>query len=75
MQKNVILIKIFISCPSDVEKEKDIVREVCEILSNSLIKKNILVKPVHWKRDIIPQITGSGPQKVINDQLWQMAQR
>jgi hypothetical protein len=69
MQKNVTLIRVFISCPSDVEKEKDIVKEVCESLSNILIKRGVLVKHIYWKRDIIPQITGSGPQKVIDDQL------
>lgn len=69
MQKNVTVFKVFISCPSDVEKEKGIVEEVCESLSKRLIKKNIIVKPIHWRRDIIPQITGSGAQKVINNQI------
>lgn len=69
MPKSVTLIQVFISCPSDVDKEKDLAVEVCDSLSKNLTRRGIVVRPIHWKEDIVPQVTGHGPQKVIDDQL------
>ena len=69
MKKNKIEIKLFISCPSDVDHEKEIVKSVCNSLSRMLDKRGILVKPIHWREDVVPQITGEGSQKIINTHL------
>jgi len=70
MQKNVTLIKVFISCPSDVEKEKNIVSSVCETLSRNIFaQKNINIRTIHWEKDIPRVITGEGPQKTIDRYL------
>lgn len=70
MNKGIIQIKVFVSCPSDVEQEKQIVRDVCDSLTKALSKsRNIQVKTIEWRSDVIPFITGEGPQSVINKQI------
>lgn len=69
MQKNKTEIKVLISCPSDVENEKEIVKSVCGSFSSMLIKRGISVQSINWKDNIVPQITGEGPQKIINNYL------
>ncbi|GAI31216.1 unnamed protein product, partial [marine sediment metagenome] len=60
----------FVSCPSDVEKEKKIVRNVCDSLTKVLLKRrNIEVKPIHWRNDVIPLITEKGAQSAIDKQI------
>jgi predicted NACHT family NTPase len=66
MSDKITAIKIFISCPSDVDKEKDIVIEACKIVSSMLEKRNIIVLPIHWRKDVPATITGEGPQKIID---------
>lgn len=68
MSDKITEIKVFISCPSDVDREKDIVVNVCRSLSSRLKKRKISVTPIHWK-DIPPLITGEGPQKIIDKSL------
>ncbi len=68
--KTIQKLHIFISCPSDVEVEKDIVEEVCVQLSETLRKnKSIELCPIHWKKEVVPLITGEGPQSEINRQV------
>jgi hypothetical protein len=62
-------IAVFISCPSDVEEEKNIVLEVCDSLSDMWKKKQVRLKTIHWKKDVVPRITGEGPQKIIDKHL------
>ena len=69
MPEKITEIKVFISCPSDVTQEKDIVDEVCESLSRTLRKRKISVSPIHWKRDVLPIITGETPQVIIDKDL------
>jgi hypothetical protein len=70
MSQKVDLLKVFISCPGDVDDERKIVREVCKSISNVTCKvRNIEVKPIDYKENIIPQITGKEAQEIINDQL------
>ena len=70
MSQKVDLLKVFISCPGDVDEERQIIREVCKSISNVTCKvKNIEVKPIDYKENIIPQITGKEAQEIINDQL------
>ena len=61
-------IKVFVSCPEDVEKEKQIVKGVCESLSK-INEPHIQVKVIEWKTDVVPLITGEGAQSVINNQI------
>lgn len=69
MPEKITEIKVFISCPSDVTKEKDIVGEVCKSISLTLRKRKISVSPIHWKRDVPPIITGEKPQVIIDKYL------
>lgn len=70
MAKNVKQYYVFISCPDDVEKEKQIVREVCNDISDVYEKsKNLSIKPIDWRKDVEPSITGEGAQSVIDEQI------
>lgn len=60
--------KIFISCPSDVQKERKILIEVIDKLNrNEARLRNIFVEIQDWQ-DVIPKV-GQRPQKEILDQL------
>ncbi len=70
MTQEITQIKVFISCPGDVDPEKQIARDVCDSISKVYGKsRNIQVKPIDWKKEIIPEITGEGAQSVIDSQL------
>ena len=70
MSQEITQIKVFISCPSDVDPEKQIARDVCDSISKVYGKsRNIQVKPIDGGKDIIPEITGEGAQSVIDSQL------
>ena len=70
MPKEINEIRVFISCPGDVNPEKQIVRSVCDSISRIYGEsRNIKVKPLDWENDIIPEITGEGAQSVIDTQL------
>jgi len=64
------IIHIFVSCPDDVKKEKEIVRDVCHELTLVLGKlKDIEIKVIDWQNDVVPLITGEGAQSVIEKQI------
>jgi hypothetical protein len=70
MPKEINEIRVFISCPGDVNPEKQIVRNVCDSISKIYgASRNIKVKPIDWENEIIPEITGEGAQSVIDSQL------
>lgn len=70
MSQTVRQIKVVISCPSDVDKEKDIIISLCNTLSNHIFaKKNIHIKSIHWAKDVPRVITGEGPQGIIDKYL------
>jgi predicted NACHT family NTPase len=69
MSDKITEIKVFISCPSDVESEKDIVFDVCRDLSSMLRRRKISVSPIYWKNDVPPIITGDKPQEIIDKYL------
>ena len=70
MPKEINEIRVFISCPGDVNPEKQIVRNVCDSISKVYGEsRNIRLKPIDWENDIIPEITGGGAQSVIDSQL------
>lgn len=66
--KKIRQINIFVSCPGDVEKEKQAVRDACDILTK-ISDPNIQVKVIDWRKDVVPLVTGGGAQSVINDQI------
>jgi len=64
MSQIVKQIKVVISCPSDVDKEKDIIVRLCDTLSSRIFsKKN---KPIHWAKDVPRRISGEGHQSTID---------
>ncbi len=55
MSQKVDLLKVFISCPGDVDDERKIIRDVCKSVSNVTCRnKAIEVKPIDYKENIIP---------------------
>jgi predicted NACHT family NTPase len=70
MPKEILQINVFVSCPSDVEDEKQIVRGVCNQITEVLsLSRSIQVRVIEWKKDVIPLITGEGAQSVIDKQI------
>ena len=70
MSQEIRQIKVFISCPSDVDKEKEIILRVCDVLSDRIFsKKNIHIKSIDWAKDVPRIITGEGPQNLIDKYL------
>jgi predicted NACHT family NTPase len=68
MRAETLHLKVFVSCPEDVEVEKQIVKDVCESLTK-INDPHINVRVIEWKKDTVSQITGEPPQSVINDQI------
>lgn len=61
-------IKVFVSCPDDVEKEKLMVIEACKFLSK-IFNSRLSLRVIEWRQDVVPLITGEGAQSVINEQI------
>ncbi len=68
MRVEPLQIRVFVSCPGDVEVEKQITRDVCESLTK-INEPHINVRVIEWKKDTVSQITGERAQSVINDQI------
>jgi len=70
MPKEIRQINVFVSCPSDVESEKQIVKDVCGQITDVLsLSRSVQVKVIEWRKDVIPLITGEGAQSVIDKQI------
>lgn len=69
MPKNVIQYDLLISCPGDVQKEKEIIWKAVsrfnELYSDVL---NISIRPRDWKHSSFPQ-SGDSPQQLLNEQF------
>lgn len=69
MDLNNLEIQIFVSCPSDVNSEKKIVKDVCEIVNKDLLETKV---NIHYTfrdfTEIIGQV-GIRPQQLINDSI------
>jgi predicted NACHT family NTPase len=64
------IFRVFISCPSDVDKEREWTREACEDISKTHgISDGIEVKPIDYRNELIPFISGTRTQEMISDQL------
>jgi len=68
LNKNVRVLKLLLSSPGDVTKERDMVSNAISRFNQEfLIEKGIFIKLIRWE-DMAPQI-GGGPQNVINKQI------
>jgi len=60
---------VFISSPSDVAVERDIIQEAIEQLNQIRgSKEGFRLNPLRWEKDVSSQI-GDHPQKIINEQI------
>jgi hypothetical protein len=63
-------ISVFISCPSDVENEKSIVKSVCKSLSSIYRKTHkIQLTPLDWKENVPSEISNLSPQEIIDKNI------
>ncbi|UAY55748.1 NACHT domain-containing protein [Arachidicoccus terrestris] len=69
MSQNITLIRIFVSCPGDVEEEKKVVEELCQLVNNQLTQQNcpLLFQVCEWKQIIGEH--GDRPQEIINNRI------
>lgn len=70
MQKTTVY-KIFISSPSDVQRERDCIPKVFPYVGYVLMKENIALEPIRWEDRIIPGL--GHPQSQINQHLLEGA--
>ena len=55
MAKEVNQVTVFVSCPDDVKRLKQTVKEVCKDITRGLGKtRDIYLKTIDWKRDVVP---------------------
>jgi len=59
--------KILISFLSDVEKEKDIIRTICEQIASE--RSDIDIVPFDFRVDVPPIFTGQSPQRTIDNRF------
>lgn len=71
MPTETLQIKIFVSCPSDVKNEKEVVKKACEILNRQykIARSNVYIKVVEYETDVSPQVSEKGTQFIINEQI------
>jgi WD40 repeat protein len=69
-QRNVIrVIKIFVSSPSDVATERQLVKQVVDQLNTlPFINEHVLLKLYAYEQDV-PPATGKGPQMIIDQYM------
>lgn len=69
MSQNITLIRVFVSCPGDVEEEKKVVEELCQLVNNQLSQQNcpLLFQVCEWKQIIGEH--GDRPQEIINNRI------
>jgi len=69
MARDFKIYDVFISSPSDVAVERDIVQEAIEQINQiSGSKEGFRLNPIRWEKDVSSQI-GGHPQKIINEQI------
>lgn len=69
MARDIKKYDVFISSPSDVAVERDIVQEAIEQINQiNGSREGFLLNPISWEKDVSSQI-GSHPQKIINEQI------
>ena len=69
MPREITQLKVFVSCPGDVETEKQRVQVVCdEINQDHSDRCNVSLIMCEWRSSVIPQF-GPRIQQIINDQI------
>ncbi len=69
MPREITQLKVFVSCPSDVEMEKQTVAYLCDESNRSHGGRcNVYLTMVEWRNSVIPQF-GPRPQQLINEQI------
>lgn len=69
MSKDIKKYKLLISCPSDIEKEKEIIKEEVDKFNKVYGDAHgVQVETVYWKDNVYPEY-GDAPQEIINRQL------
>lgn len=67
--ENTRLIKLFVSCPSDIINELDSIRLIVEEINKTSGKQNkFILEVIHWTKDTYTGI-GTDAQEVINKQI------
>jgi hypothetical protein len=67
--KNIQVYDIFISSPSDVNEERDVVEEAIDQINQlNGAKDGFRLNPLRWEKDVSSQF-GDAPQKIINEQI------
>ena len=62
-------VQVFVSCPSDIREEKDLIEEICKRVSNALDSTGLHLR-FKSGSSIIGSF-GNRPQSVVNDQIGQ----
>lgn len=70
MSKYLRLIQIFISSPSDVADEREIIEEVVNELNVTFLEHDgVYLKPLRWETEAYPGFSNEGAQGVISQQI------
>jgi len=69
MSREIKKIIVLISCPDDVKKEKEMVKEVCNKISLIYRRHDVEIKAIEWKEDFNHLINGERPQEQINREI------
>ena len=68
MAENITKLKIFISCPSDVEQLRGFAEKAIEEVSRTLeVTSSKMIRHLNWRKDIVPGVA-QDPQQVVNNQ-------
>lgn len=65
LSETVRLIRIFVSCPGDVQDELNLLPEVVDRINRTIGVRAVRLEVVQWSRDVVPQI-GPPPQDVVD---------
>jgi hypothetical protein len=68
LQEPVHILRIFVSSPSDVATERELLDEIVERINGTMRSKRVRLELMKWERDVVPQI-GKPPQDVVDGQM------
>ncbi|ANP37502.1 hypothetical protein JL2886_02613 [Phaeobacter gallaeciensis] len=69
MAKDIKIYEVFISSPSDVSAERDVVQDALDLVNQVTgLKSGFLLRPIRWEQNVVSQI-GNHPQEIINTQV------
>lgn len=69
MARQTTILQVFISSPSDVQNEREILESILDELNKSFSKTiNVMFETLRWETDVHPSF-GDDPQTIINEQI------